>query len=93
MHADRLYRLREGYDAVASALAGTFSRDPNDYRLGAIVERVNSHVELSVDDVQHLNALVDRLRASGGMLTELAPIRTSLEDVFVDLIKTSEPPQ
>src|SRR5205085_4680289 len=29
---------------------------------GAIVERVNSHVELSVDDVQHLNALVDRLR-------------------------------
>jgi len=27
------------------------------------------------------------------MLTELAPIRSSLEDVFVDLIKTSEPPQ
>lgn len=60
---------------------------------GAIVERVNSHIELAVDDLGHLNALVDRLRASGGMLTELAPIRTSLEDVFVDLIKTSEPPQ
>jgi ABC-2 type transport system ATP-binding protein len=60
---------------------------------GAIVDRVNGHVELSVDDVQHLNALVDRLRASGGMLTELAPIRSTLEDVFVDLIKTSEPPQ
>src|SRR5437763_9989221 len=60
---------------------------------GAIVDRVNGHIELSVDDVQHLNALVDRLRASGGMLTELAPIRSTLEDVFVDLIKTSEPPQ
>jgi ABC-2 type transport system ATP-binding protein len=60
---------------------------------GAIVDRVNSHIELAVDDLGHLNALVDRLRASGGMLTELAPIRTSLEDVFVDLIKTSEPPQ
>ena len=60
---------------------------------GAVVERVNGHIELSVDDVQHLNALVDRLRASGGMLTELAPLRSTLEDVFVDLIKTSEPPQ
>ena len=60
---------------------------------GAIVECVNSHVELAVDDIAHLNALVDRLRARGGMLTELAPIRSTLEDVFVDLIKTSEPPQ
>ena len=60
---------------------------------GAVVERVNSHVELAVNDVQHLNALVDRLRERGGMLTELAPMRSTLEDVFVDLIKTSEPPQ
>ena len=59
---------------------------------GAVVERVNGHVVLSVDGVQHLNALVDKLRASGGMLSELAPVRSTLEDVFVDLVKTPEMP-
>lgn len=54
---------------------------------GAIVERVNGHMVLSVDDVQHLNALVDKLRARGGVLTELMPVRSTLEDVFVDLVR------
>jgi ABC-2 type transport system ATP-binding protein len=54
---------------------------------GAGVERVNGHMVLSVDDVQHLNALVDRLRSRGGVLTELTPVRSTLEDVFVDLIR------
>ena len=105
---DRVAVLRRG-KAAAEGTIDELTRKSPKYKLaatpiddaliasfretGAIVERVNSHVELSVDDVQHLNALVDRLRASGGMLTELAPIRTTLEDVFVDLIKTLEPPQ
>ncbi len=89
---DELTRKSEKYKMVATApiddaLLASFRET------GAIVERVNSHVELSVDGVQHLNALVDQLRARGGMLTELAPMRSTLEDVFVDLIKTSEPPQ
>src|SRR5437660_9958272 len=54
---------------------------------GAGVERVNGHVLLSVDDVQHLNALVDQLRARGGVLSELSPVRSTLEDVFVDLVR------
>jgi ABC-2 type transport system ATP-binding protein len=54
---------------------------------GAIVERVNGHVELEVDNLEHLNALIDKLRASGGMLTELSPLRNTLEDVFVDLVR------
>ncbi|MGN6186894.1 MAG: ATP-binding cassette domain-containing protein [Thermoanaerobaculia bacterium] len=54
---------------------------------GAGVERVNGHIVLSVDDLQHLNALVDKLRARGGVLTELTPVRSSLEDVFVDLVR------
>jgi ABC-2 type transport system ATP-binding protein len=58
---------------------------------GAGVERVNGHVLLSVNDVTHLNALVDQLRARGGLLTELTPVRSSLEDVFVDLVKTTQP--
>jgi ABC-2 type transport system ATP-binding protein len=57
---------------------------------GAGVERVNGHLVLSVDDVAHLNALLDGLRARGGMLSELAPVRSTLEDVFVDLVKATE---
>jgi ABC-2 type transport system ATP-binding protein len=54
---------------------------------GAGVERVNGHVELAVNDLQHLNALVDQLRARGGVLSELSPVRNTLEDVFVDLVR------
>ena len=50
---------------------------------GAGVERQNGHIVLSVRDTEHLNALVDRLRERGGSLTELSPVRSSLEDVFV----------
>ena len=59
---------------------------------GAGVERVNGHLVLSVTDVQHLNALVDQLRARGGMLSELTPVRSTLEDVFVDLVRAEEAP-
>jgi len=57
---------------------------------GAGVERVNGHMVLSVTDVEHLNALVDRLRARGGVLCELTPVRSTLEDVFVDLVRADE---
>ena len=57
---------------------------------GAGVERVNGHMVLSVTDVQHLNALVDQLRSRGGFLSELTPVRSTLEDVFVDLIRADE---
>ena len=57
---------------------------------GAGVERVNGHMVLSVTDVQHLNALVDQLRARGGVLSELTPVRETLEDVFVDLVRAEE---
>jgi ABC-2 type transport system ATP-binding protein len=57
---------------------------------GADVQRVNGHMVLSVDDVAHLNSLVDQLRARGGMLSELTPVRSTLEDVFVDLIKADQ---
>lgn len=60
---------------------------------GAGVERVNGHVVLSVNDLEHLNALVDRVRARGGVLSELSPVRSTLEDVFVDLIRADGAPQ
>ena len=57
---------------------------------GAGVQRVNGHVVLSVSDLQHLNALVDQLRARGGVLSELTPVRSTLEDVFVDLVRAGD---
>ena len=51
-------------------------------------ERVNGHVELSVADLQQLNAFVDQIRARGALVSELAPLRSTLEDVFVDLVRT-----
>jgi len=45
---------------------------------------------LTTRDLAHVNALVDTLRARGGILSELAPVRSTLEDVFVDLVKTGE---
>ena len=57
---------------------------------GAAVERVNGHLVLTTRDLAHVNALVDTLRARGGVLSELAPVRSTLEDVFVDLVKTGE---
>jgi ABC-2 type transport system ATP-binding protein len=56
---------------------------------GAGVERVNGHLLLSVTDAQHLNALIDRTRAAGSLVTEVSQVRSTLEDVFVDLIKAS----
>jgi ABC-2 type transport system ATP-binding protein len=57
---------------------------------GASVERVNGHIVLGTRDLAHLNALVDALRARGALLTELSPVRSTLEDVFVDLVRTGE---
>jgi ABC-2 type transport system ATP-binding protein len=57
---------------------------------GAGVERVNGHLELVVPHLQHLNTLIDLARSRGTVLSELAPVRSTLEDVFVDLIRPPE---
>lgn len=57
---------------------------------GAGVERVNGHMVLSVNDLPHLNALVDAARSRGAVLSELSPVRSTLEDVFVDLIQATD---
>ena len=69
-------------EALVEALRGT----------GAAVTRVNGHLELSARDLDQLNAVVDRVRARGALLSELSPVRASLEDVFVDLVRPAEAP-
>ncbi len=54
---------------------------------GASLERVDGHFDLTARDVDHLNAVVDLLRAGGAKLQELSPVRASLEDVFVGLVR------
>jgi len=82
---DELTRRTAKYKMVATpvddALLAMFRES------GAGVERVNGHLVLSVDDVQHLNVLVDGVRSRGGILSELTPVRSTLEDVFVDLVR------
>ena len=57
---------------------------------GGSIERVNGHFDLTARDLDHLNALVDRLRAAGARLQELSPVKASLEDVFVGLVRGDE---
>jgi hypothetical protein len=47
-------------------------------------------VKLTARDAEHLNALVDAARARGVLVTELTPVRSTLEDVFVDLVKAGD---
>lgn len=59
-------------------------------RTGASAVRVNGHVELGARDLAHLNSLVDQLRARGGELKELTPVRSTLEDAFVELVRPAD---
>jgi len=59
---------------------------------GASPERVNGHLRVVARDPEHLNSLIDAARARGALLTELVPEKSTLEDVFVDLVKTPEGP-
>jgi hypothetical protein len=36
-----------------------------------------------------VNELIDRVRAHGALVSELTPLRSSLEDVFVELVKAA----
>lgn len=57
---------------------------------GAQIERANGSLQILVRDVAHLNELIDRTRASGALLSEVSPMRSTLEDVFVDLVRTGD---
>ena len=99
---DRVAVLRNGKIAAVGRISDLTHREAS-YRMVAmgfndsLIERFretgagvvleNGHLILSVRDVDHLNSLVDDLRSSGGLLAELTPVRSTLEDVFVDLVK------
>ncbi len=98
MTCDRVAVLRSG-KVVAQGTVDSLTRRSAKYKLTATAvddallaqfsaERVNGHIELAIDDLQQLNALIDQIRTRGGLVSELAPLRSTLEDVFVDLVRT-----
>jgi ABC-2 type transport system ATP-binding protein len=54
---------------------------------GASVAATNGHYELGARDVAHVNELIDRVREHGALVSELTPLRSTLEDVFVELVR------
>jgi ABC-2 type transport system ATP-binding protein len=78
----------KGYKLVASPLSEELLSDF--FERGASPERVNGHVRILARDAQHLNSLIDAARARGALLTELTPEKSSLEDVFVDLVRAGD---
>ncbi len=54
---------------------------------GVTLARCNGHLDVEAESVGALNALLDALRADGRLLTEVTPVRSDLEDVFVRLIE------
>jgi ABC-2 type transport system ATP-binding protein len=99
---DRVAMLREGRIAAIGSV-DDLTRTTSSYRLvttgdlavaasvvektGVAIVRQNGYLLLTIDDVSQLNAAVDRLRGERIDLVELTPVRSSLEDVFVDLVR------
>lgn len=55
-----------------------------------LVKAEGPALEIRCATAEDLNRSMDVLRAAGGIIESMAPKKSSLEDVFVDLIKTSE---
>jgi ABC-2 type transport system ATP-binding protein len=105
---DRVAVLRQGLVAAQGTIEDLTAARTSRYRMvvssaddalisslretGATIERVNGHLVVSTRDLEHVNALVDRVRGRGALLSELSPVRSSLEDIFVDLVAPSPSP-
>jgi ABC-2 type transport system ATP-binding protein len=53
---------------------------------GASVAAVDGHLDVAVETLEALNALIDRARAERLLIAEVAPSRSDLEDVFIDIV-------
>jgi ABC-2 type transport system ATP-binding protein len=68
-------------------LAGEAVADPSRLQVeGASVVAVNGHYEVAVADLATLNAFIDRARLERLLIAEVTPVRSNLEDVFIDTV-------
>ncbi len=54
---------------------------------GITLTRRDAYLDVEAESVGALNALLDALRSEGRLLTEVTPVRSDLEDVFVKLVE------
>lgn len=99
---DRVAMLRDGRIAALGSVE-ELTRRSSSYKLvakpdldragslvaeyGIPIDRQNGHLVLAVEDLEQLNTAIDRLRSEKIQLVELTPLRSTLEDVFVDLVR------
>ncbi len=65
---------------------------PSDAFAGAGVEVAarDGHLDVEAENLAALNALIDRLRAGSVVITEVVPLRSALEDVFIEVVTSGE---
>jgi ABC-2 type transport system ATP-binding protein len=73
-------RLAEGRAVPAEHLADD----------GLRVATNDGCLEVEVADLETLNRLVDRLRSDRLLIAEVTPVRTALEDVFIEVVEGEE---
>jgi ABC-2 type transport system ATP-binding protein len=66
--------------------------DPPTAIPGVQVSRCNGYMDVEADSLETLNTLLDALRSQGRLLTEVTPLRSDLEEVFVKLVGGEQPP-
>ncbi|MFH1177806.1 MAG: ABC transporter ATP-binding protein [Acidobacteriota bacterium] len=57
---------------------------------GAAITTQNGHLEVAAETLDALNTLVDRLRAERLLIAEITPIRSDLEDVFIEVVSEED---
>jgi ABC-2 type transport system ATP-binding protein len=75
-------RYRVGLAGGPAPPAGAFAGP------GVAVAARDGHLDVEADDLEALNALIDRVRAASFVITEVVPQRSALEDVFIEVVTT-----
>jgi ABC-2 type transport system ATP-binding protein len=71
--------------------SGSPAAIPDEYLIQNNFMKIGSGVfSLKVADTLELNSTIDQLRSKNILIKEIIPLRTSLEDMFISLIKDSE---
>ncbi len=77
---ENIYEIRIGN--LTPALLATLGN--------SLIRSEGSVIEIRCASPEELNRAMDTLRSAGGVIESMSPKKSSLEDVFVDLIKTSD---
>ncbi len=57
----------------------------------SLIDLHGSDAELQLDDIATLNNAIDALRTAGILITSVAPMRQTLEELFIDVVTEEEP--